>query len=141
MLERYVEDLDAGKFVASYASKNGITIGKAMAELARKIPKEKYYQTKIKKELKKRYKDAFIRKISQGAYSEGGTPDIMFIYDGHYFGFEIKRPVIGEPTKLQTKTIESIRRAGGTAACISWPEEAVRIIEDWRRVSGELPWI
>ena len=141
MLEKYAGKLDAGNFVNSYAKKRGITVKKALAELTKKIPKESYYQDKIKKELKKRYENAFIRKINQGAYSEAGTPDIMMIYDGHYFGFEVKRPVIGRPTKLQEKTIDAIRKAGGTAACISWPEEAVRMVEDWRRISGELPWI
>jgi len=141
MLERYVEDLDAKEFIRSYQRKHNISHSKAVAELRRKIPDEAYYQGKIKKALKSRYKGAFIRKIAQGAYSEAGIPDILFIYDGHYFGFEIKRPVLGSATKLQERTIEEIRNAGGTAACISWPEEAIRIIENWRRISGDLPWI
>lgn len=59
---------------------------KALAELRKRIKSEGYYQTKIKAALKKKYPNAFVRKISQGAYSEGGTPDIMMIKDGHYFG-------------------------------------------------------
>ena len=141
MLEKYVEDLDAGKFTASYAKKKGITIKKALAEFYKKIPRESYYQDKIKKALTRKYPDAFVRKISQGAYSEAGTPDIMCIYQGHYFGFEIKRPIIGKPTRLQIRTIELIRKAGGTAACVSWPEEAIRMVEEWRFIAGELPWI
>jgi hypothetical protein len=65
-------------------------------------------------------------------YSEGGIPDVLAVVDGHYFGFEVKRPVVGEPSSLQEQTIRHIRRSGGTAEIVCWPEEAIRTIERWR---------
>ena len=35
---------------------------------------------------------------------------------GHYFGFEVKRPVVGIRSKLQEETVRKIQAAGGTAA-------------------------
>ena len=60
--------------------------------------------SKIKKKPWRKIPGCFIRKISQGAYSEGGIPDILMIRDGHYFGFEVKRPVVGIRSKLQEQT-------------------------------------
>lgn len=81
-----------------------------------------------------RFPDAYIAKIAQGMYSQGGIPDVMCIMDGHYFGFEIKRPIFCEMSKLQevAMAMARIRRSGGTAAVVSWPEEAAGIIESWR---------
>lgn len=108
----------------------------ALAELRKLIKKEGYYQTKIKEALKKRYPDAFVAKISQGAYSQAGIPDVMFIKDGHYFGFEVKRPVVGIRSKLQEQTVEMIHAAGGTAAFVRWPEEAIREVEEYEKSQG-----
>ena len=105
----------------------------ALAELRKLIKKEGYYQTKIKEALKKRYPDAFVAKISQGAYSQAGIPDVMFIKDGHYFGFEVKRPVVGIRSKLQEQTAKMIQAAGGTAAFVCWPEEAIREVEEYEK--------
>ena len=111
-------------------------IRKMMAEKeekkrAREI--RKGLQTKIKEALKKRYPDAFVVKISQGAYSQAGIPDVMFIKDGHYFGFEVKRPVVGIRSKLQEQTARMIQAAGGTAAFVCWPEEAIREVEEYEK--------
>nr|UWG22155.1 MAG: VRR-NUC domain [Bacteriophage sp.] len=112
----------------------GITTkSKAIAELRKLIKKESYYQDKIKKTLQKKYPGDFVRKITQGAYSEAGIPDILFIRDGHYFGFEVKRPVVGVPSKIQLKTIEKIREAGGTAAIVVWPEQAIAEVEKYEK--------
>ena len=130
MLEKYEKNFDEKRFVDGYMAKKGIKTRKqAIAMLRKEIPRESYYQDKIKKEIKKRFPGAFVRKIAQGAYSEGGTPDIMVIWQVHYFGFEVKRPIIGEPSKLQEATIKAIQHAGGTAAVVCWPEEALKIIE------------
>lgn len=130
MLERYEENFDPEEFLQGFMKKRNIQTKKGALALARKeIPLESYYQAKIKDALKKRYPGSFIRKISQGAYSEGGIPDILFVWKGHYFGFEVKRPVVGEPSKLQERTVELIRAAGGTAEFVVWPEDAIRVIE------------
>ena len=132
MLEKYDRNYDEKEFVRAYMEKKNIdTISKALAQLRKEIPLEKYFQTEIRKTLRKKYPDALIRKIAQGAYSEAGIPDLMMIYRGHYFGWEIKRPVFGEPSKLQRRTIAEIERAGGTAAFVTWPEECIHIIERW----------
>ena len=64
-------------------------------------------------------------------YSQAGIPDIMMIYCGHYFGFEVKRPVVGVPSKLQEETIRKITAAGGTALFVRWPEEAIQAVEQY----------
>lgn len=138
MLERYEENFDEEKFIMSFmAARNIGTKKAALAELRKLIKKEGYYQTKIKDALKRKYPEAFVRKISQGAYSEGGIPDVLMIYRGHYFGFEVKRPVVGVPSKLQEETIRQIRRAGGTALLVRWPEEAVKAVTMWEATAGK----
>ena len=132
MLEKYEKDFDENEFMRSFMERKQISTKKqALAELRKLIKKEGYYQTKIKEALKKRYPDAFVAKISQGAYSQAGIPDVMFIKDGHYFGFEVKRPVVGIRSKLQEQTARMIQAAGGTAAFVCWPEEAIREVEDF----------
>lgn len=132
MLEKYEENFSPERFLKGVMARKQLNKKSALQMCRREIPKEGYYQDKIKKGLKRRYRAAFVRKISQAQYSEGGTPDIMCIVDGHYFGFEIKRPLVGTPTKLQENAIRGIREAGGTAAIVSWPEECYKIIDSWR---------
>lgn len=132
MLENYEKNFEESRFIREFMEAKGITTkSKAVAELRKLIKKEGYYQDKIKKGLKKKYPGAFVRKVAQGAYSEAGIPDILFIKDGHYFGFEVKRPVVGIPSKLQEKTIDEITAAGGTAAFITWPEQAYNEVEKY----------
>lgn len=134
MLERYEKNFEEEKFIISFmAARNIRTRKQAMADLRKLIKSESYYQGKIKDQLKKRYPDAFVRKIAQGAYSEAGTPDILMIKDGHYFGFEVKRPVVGIRSKVQKETIRQIRAAGGTAEFVTWPEEAIREVEEYEK--------
>ena len=85
MLENYEKNFDEEKFVKDFMEAKGITTkSKAIAELRKLIKKESYYQDKIKKTLQKKYPGDFVRKITQGAYSEAGIPDILFIRDGHF---------------------------------------------------------
>lgn len=134
MLERYEGNFDEEIFILSFMESRGIkNKKKAMSELRKLIKSEGYYQTKVKEQLKKKYPGAFVRKIAQGAYSEGGTPDILMIKDGHYFGFEVKRPVVGIRSKLQEETVRMIRAAGGTAEFVTWPEEAIAEVERYEQ--------
>ena len=134
MLERYEKDFDENAFVKSFMERKKITTKqKALSELRKLIKKEGYYQSEIKEALKKKYPDAFVVKISQGAYSEGGIPDILMIKDGHYFGFEVKRPVVGIRSKLQEETVRKIQAAGGTATFVRWPEEAIMEVEEYEK--------
>lgn len=134
MLEKYEKDFDENEFMRSFMERKQITTKrKALSELRKLIKKEGYYQSEIKETLKKKYPDAFVVKISQGAYSEGGIPDVLMIKDGHYFGFEVKRPVVGIRSKLQEETVRKIQAAGGTAAFVCWPEEAIREVEEYEK--------
>lgn len=130
MLENYVENFNERDFVRDFQISQKTTRTEAVKRLRRKIKNEPYYQKKILEALARRYPDAYIVKIAQGSYSKGGIPDIMMVYEGHYFGFEVKRPVLGEESPLQKKTIRWITNAGGTAAFVRWPEEAFRIIDE-----------
>lgn len=134
MLEKYEKNFDENKFIESFMERKQIsTKKKALSALRKLIKKEGYYQTKIKEALKKKYPDAFVRKITQGAFSEGGTPDVLMVKDGHYFGFEVKRPVVGVRSELQKKTVSEIRAAGGTAVFVTWPEEAIAEVEKYEK--------
>ena len=96
--------------------------------------KESYYQTKILRWLKSTYPTAFILKAAAGPYSQGGIPDICAIIDGHFYGFEVKRPEGGRLSKLQELTIQKINAAGGTAAVVSHPADCQKIIDTKKAV-------
>ena len=132
MLEKYVPDFDSDAFLQELAAEKRITKKKELEICRKEVPKEAYYQKKVIDELKKQFPDAYIAKIAQGMYSQGGIPDVMFILEGHFFGFEIKRPIFGKISKLQEVAVARIRRSGGTAAVVSWPEDAAEIIKNWR---------
>ena len=91
--------------------------------------KESYYQARIIRWLKDQYPSAFVWKAAAGPYSQGGIPDICAIIDGHFFGFEVKRPEVGRLSRLQEETISEIKKAGGKVAVVSFPADVQRIIE------------
>ena len=63
-------------------------------------------------------------KIHGAAYQTAGLPDIVAIdRKGRMVGLEVKRPVIGKVTQLQTRTLEEINLHGGYAV-------VVRSVED-----------
>lgn len=131
MLERYDANMDPDQVIKSIQEKKRLNKAQAIKVIRKEVPKESYFQDKVKKALQKSYPDAFVAKIAQGQFSRRGIPDILAIVNGHYFGFEIKRPVLGEASRIQEKTIEAIIKAGGTAAFVSYPEEALQIIKDY----------
>lgn len=110
---------------------SGKPIGAAdFDKLMRKVlPKENYYQTAVMKWIQETYPSAFVWKAAAGPYSRQGIPDVCAIIDGRFYGFEIKRPFIGELSKIQEETIRAIRSAGGIAAVVSFPEQAKSAIE------------
>ena len=127
----YDKKTDPAKVIAELQAKKRITKREAEAIVRKQVPKESDYQKKIKEVVKKAYPEALVVKIAQGEYSQCGIPDLMAVIEGHFFGFEIKRPYFHRKTEgtLQEKTIEWIREAGGTAEFISYPQEALDIIE------------
>lgn len=96
--------------------------------------KESWYQAKIIKWLKEQYPGAFVWKAQAGPYCRQGIPDICAIIDGHFFGFEVKRPELGRLSKIQEQTIKEINAAGGTTAVVSYPEEVERTIRTYQTV-------
>lgn len=105
------------------------TFTKIMSET---LPYEQAFQTEVMEYLKT-IPGAFVWKAAAGPYSRHGIPDVCAIIDGHFFGFEIKRPYIGVVTKLQEQTINKIRAAGGTAAVVSFREQVKEEIEKWKK--------
>lgn len=103
---------------------------KATAWCKNNVPLETKFQEKILDYLKERYPESFARKITQGAYSHGGTPDILFVYKGRYIGFEVKRPYFGITSKLQEETIKKIRRAGGVAEVVIYVSEVKAVMDE-----------
>ena len=101
--------------------------------LMKHLPKESYYQTKIINFLKSTYPNAVVWKEAAGAYSQQGIPDVTFIKDGRYYGFEVKRPYFGVLSKIQEQKIKAIRAAGGIAEVVTFPEEVKKIIEEGLR--------
>lgn len=87
------------------------------------LPMESSYQAKIVDFLRRDYPDAFVWKAAAGPYSRGGIPDICVVWRGRFYGFEVKRPFIGQLTRLQEQTIAEIRAAGGIAEVVSYPDE------------------
>ena len=98
--------------------------------LLQHLPKESYYQDKIIRFLKATYPDGVCWKEAAGAYSQRGIPDITFIKDGKYYGFEVKRPYIGVLSPIQEQRIKRIRAAGGIVGVVTFPEEVQRIVEE-----------
>ena len=137
MFENYEKDFSTVSAIERIKEQRGVETIRDAIRIARKeIPKEPYYQNKIRKMLQQNYPDGFCRKVSQGFYAEAGMPDLLFVYKGHYFGFEVKRPLVGVLSEIQRRTISLIRQAGGTAEVVSWPEEVIEAIERWERTKG-----
>ena len=74
--------------------------------------------------------ETFAWKEHGGQYGTAGIPDIIVCHRGHFIALEAKVEK-NTPTKLQTVTIEQIRKAGGTAA-------VVRSVADVKTIISEL---
>lgn len=109
----------------------GISRVEAKHMLQKEVPKESYYQKKIKDALKTEYPEALVVKVAQAHFSEPGLPDLMCVIKGHYFGIEVKRPLFGKLAKTQGVMARRIERAGGTPMVVSFPEEAINIIKEY----------
>jgi len=70
----------------------------------------------------------FFYKTAPGPYMRRGLPDIQCCIDGEYWGFEIKRPIVGAASDLQLQTAEEIKRAGGHCFTVSFVEEVEQIL-------------
>lgn len=106
------------------------TTAQAEKYLRDHLPKESYYQDRIIKHIRAIIPSAFVWKAAAGAYSRQGIPDVCAVIHGRYYGFEIKRPFVGVLSKIQERTIEQIREAGGRAYVVTYPDDVTRILRE-----------
>lgn len=105
----------------------------ARKEIRKKIPLESVYQDKIIKYLKSLPECIKVWKENKGAYSsQNGTPDITAVMKpgGIYYGFEVKRPLVGELSDLQEKFINDTIASGGHAYEVVTVDEVRKILKD-----------
>ena len=116
-----------------YMTKYGRKLNRTEARKAieKKIPLETTYQDKILKYLKSLPECINAWKENKGAYSsQNGTPDITAVMKpgGIYFGFEVKRPLLGEPSALQEKFIDDMNDNGGHAYIVITVDDVKQIL-------------
>jgi Holliday junction resolvase len=70
-------------------------------------------------------------KTHGGAYQRSGIPDLLYLEEGIFYAFEVKRSEKEKPTPLQIHELELIREAGGVAHVVRSVDE-VRDILDGR---------
>lgn len=92
----------------------------------------------IVKAILREYPDAWTFKVHGSPYQRAGVPDLLVCVHGSLFGFEVKHQkpdeseqhARGRATLLQRNEIRDIRQAGGYAAVILSPEEALEAIQE-----------
>lgn len=67
-------------------------------------------------------------------FGKSGVPDYCLCLVGAFWGLEIKRPG-KEPTEIQKRRMEAIRRAGGQAVA-GTAEVVIQAMRDWLAVRG-----
>ena len=115
--------------MAAYGRKLNRT--EARKAIAQKIPLETAYQDKIIKYLRSLPECIKAWKENKGRYSSmNGTPDITAVMKpgGIYFGFEVKRPLLGEPSELQEKFIADVTKDGGHAYIVVTKDDVKQIL-------------
>lgn len=72
----------------------------------------------------------FAEKLHGSQYMRAGLPDILCIAEGYYFGLETKHPeTINDTSVSQDRCHEDIRKAGGFAAVVYTPQQAVHLVK------------
>lgn len=119
----------------------GLAAGKGAARkiAETKIPLESRIQSDVMTRLKDLRKsgrldpDAVFYKQAAGPYGVGGLPDITLIARNRetggdipaaHIGLEVKRPLIGELTPLQRRTIQQLYKAGALVYVVHSADEA-----------------
>lgn len=128
--EQAIEYLRAAKDISCS------TTSEAREYMRKHIPKEGYYQEKILKHIPALIPSAFVWKAAAGAYGRQGIPDVCAVINGRYYGFEVKRPLIGVLSKIQEQTIKKIRAAGGRAYVVTYTDEVTKILQQEGEISG-----
>lgn len=89
---------------------------------------EKTIEDAIKTYLTNRYGDrVYFFKTHGGPYQKRGVPDLVGCLDGHFFGFEVKKPG-GKPTRQQEHNIVKIRKAGGITGVVTSTVEVMNYL-------------
>ena len=76
----------------------------------------------------------FVFKPYMAGYGKGGVADYCLCLIGAYWSLEIKRPG-KEPTALQDRRMNEVRRAGGKAVA-GTAEVVIQAMRDWLAVRG-----
>lgn len=124
--------------IATFLVKVGTCADQASAfrYIRRKVPDESYYQEKILDALRKRAEAEGLKhkvwKAAQGQFSQSGISDVLAIIGGVFFAVEVKRPLMGELSKLQEAYINDVNNAGGVACTAIYPED---LDEIWARAA------
>ena len=87
-----------------------VRCGAARKKARTTIPSEKSIQAEILRYLNEA---GFFWKDAAGPYQQRGIPDIVGVLHGRFCAFEVKRPLLGEATPLQERTIQRIQDKGG----------------------------
>lgn len=111
----------------------GVKLNRTQARKAveKEIPLETKYQDKIITYLRSLPECIKAWKENKGTYSSmNGTPDVTAVMKpgGVYFGFEVKRPLIGEPSDLQEKFVADMIKGGGHAYIVVTVDDVKRIL-------------
>jgi hypothetical protein len=69
-------------------------------------------------------------KVHGGPMQKAGVPDLIVVYHGVPFFFEVKAEG-GVASALQTETIRQIRRAGGRASVVYSVEDVTTLLGSW----------
>lgn len=95
-------------------------------------------QRKIREALEDEFPGSQWKKIHGGWFQDAGILDLVGCVYGLYFELEVKEPD-GELSPLQEERIDDIIAAGGTAAEVVTPDEAIAIVYAALRKAGRLP--
>lgn len=126
--EQFPNEAAAVEYLKSAKDISCTTTAQARQYLRSHIPKESYYQDKIIRHIRSLFPDAFVWKATAGAYSRQGIPDVCAVINGRYYGFEVKRPLIGVLSKIQEQTIKRINAAGGNAYVVTSTDQVTEIL-------------
>ena len=112
----------------------GITssYGESVKWARKNIPKESYFQKKILDYLRNLLKTGVILghtwKTAGDLYQSAGFPDVSIVTGKLFFGFEVKRPILGQPSELQKVTAAQLRAGGGVVEFVSYVSEVEAIL-------------